>query len=164
MFGPSVVFGGRSTGPSDALIVGGGLFGGVGFPMRREQYGRVGIIADVRGARSFPDDYGLHAALYFQHDFFSIWLDRSLSLSAFYRAEHALRYVPGGASSLQYVWTSFVGFQVAGISLALGAGFDVPLASATTEKIGFVFETRLGVELVEIFRLCQAQHGKAPLP
>lgn len=164
VIGPVLSFGGHAgAGTSDSILGGAGLYGGVRFPTHLGSYLEFGGVADFKFSHTFVGDWAFQGALYLKHDVASLWLNSDLGVNLFYGIEPAIRYIPGIANS-EIVTYGMIGFKLLGFTFALAAGAEIALAPAVTYRVGFIGETRLAFDLVEIVHLCSAIHSKRPLP
>lgn len=162
LVGPSLAYGGHTGSGSDAILGAAGAFGAVRFPLGGH-FAHVGIVGDIRFSRTFAHDYALQAAPYFQHDFASLWLDPQLGVSVFYRLEPGFRYDPGNANAA-FAGYVMLGLNALGFSIALAGGAEVALGPGVTNRGGWVGETRLALDVVEIVTFCIRLHTHQPLP
>ena len=163
VFGPVVSYGGHAgAGTGDSILGGAGLYGGARFPVDKS-YLELGAIASFEFSHTFVGDWSFQAGLYLKHDFVSLWLNSDMGLNLFWGLEPAIRYVPGVANS-EFVGYGMIGFKLVGFTLALAAGAEYHLAPAVPYPVGFVGETRLAFDLVEIGHFFSALGNKKPLP
>jgi len=143
-------FGARG-GWGDAAIAGGGLFVG-----GRGGGWRAGAVADANWWRADPglavDIGGFVAA-----DLASLWLDPSLSAAWFVRVEPTtFRWV---SSTSRWAWTpgAGTGVRALGFELGLSGRPEIGLEAlpAGASRVGVDVEFRVGVDLVEVWRLGQ---------
>jgi hypothetical protein len=163
VIGPVVSYGGHAgAGTTDSILGGAGLYGGVRFPAGKS-YLEIGAVTDFEFSHTFVGDWSLQAGLYLKHEFFTLWLNADMGLHLYWGLEPGIRYIPGIANS-EFVLYGLVGLKVVGLTLGLAAGGEYTFAPGVQYPVGFVGETRLAFDLVEICHFFAALSNKKPLP
>jgi hypothetical protein len=161
LFGVTGAFGARGGwGSGDEAILGGGPFVGA-----RWGAFRLGALGAASWWRAEPG-VAVDAGGFVSWDVGSIWLDPQLSAAWFLRLEPITFRWVSSTSQWAYVPSLEIGARAGGISVGVAGmpelGLETPPDGGS--RLGVDVELRLGVDLVELVRLCQhVAAGSEPL-